>query len=913
MSTKKEIYYKFIFPNYDNLSGSDSDPFPTSDGVDQTGEVRALCRKCPERVITYDQLTAANPKPMYANGTNGWSANKKSAIKNYIDQYLKIPKYFNLRNYEDDINTQRMGMSLMVSGSPEISGDYGGYIKFNSTSDDKIVFCSVMISSGDFFYSWCLPSDVIDKSGLRDEIVTSHFHQNWYLTGNEVMLYRTIPKAAIFNHTDAITIEHNPSSSDYITDPDYPGYPYSNLLACTDSYVNPVIFSEKRVFVQHFFNDYFLYGRHTTLDRNGDPCAVDNYSLINEDLKRDFVELEATRRILYYYDSTRLRNPDNGELIEITSTSDIPILLDPASNPVVPSDVDQNGYNWWRDSLSASTPSFNVPISIYMYNSGNNTWEERTVYTTPENAENNCSKLRNWSKKIAKHLSENIDKLGKNTRISYEPPDIYRTDRGGCPPLQIPYNLLRYSLNDRPPFTDCETVLVMWVATPYYDSNHNLVTPYNISDSDPDRVKKLHDLGWEQYAIPISCRCCFKNPSDRDHGSRHVHNRFLIDYPNKWNYYYTYNSESTAEGSAKNDIINVDASILDYKYHTRRSEMYRTDDEEDTKFKEVLYLQDLIRYSNDYIIAYQNTDSFYYNKGFDIQGYLFKNYSSDFAKLYVSKTYLRPSLNDGHTNTQTSGISMNQQGQFYYIRVNKTDSGGSNVFDINTNGYSSNNRRICICEPGTTDVFKPSDRIYRLNINNEKWIYNASDFIAPTTKVNILGEEKDFGFDDMSYHQTYGYNDWFIYDSYLIALFKKPSGITTLTKQLTLTGHTSLYNDLGNWNNIYISSLGVTQYNPVLVDAVFHGGSQTTIYPLGILDNHIKLDGITYGSTTNNKIVVGFANMLDYLQEGLYHFKFINNEYRPVKTELLDHSSSSPGPVDTPTSYTCTAYVMNYS
>ena len=901
MSTKKEIYYKFIFPNYDSLSGSDSDSFPTMDGSDsnsfptwdgdgQEGEVRALCRICPGRVITYDQLTATNPKPMYANGTNGWSVDKKTAIKNYIDKYLKIPKYFDLRNYEDTVSTQRLGMSLMVSDSPEVGGDYSHYTKFDF--DGKTIYCAVMISSGDFFYNFCLPDEVIEKSGLADEVVKPvqykgasggktpllRFHSNWCFnitergqfmsalnvqTGQEKRIFVQHYFEDNFNY-GAQNKKNTFYYFNFISDSTGTTYsPTDSNLHCKDilgKYTDELgveyTGSNKNFPLDEYVDHYYINDdipanrvtRHTYTSHVANSIAwkgIEHSSNYNEDLKRDFIALEVTRRILYYYNGEQLMY--NNVVRDIHPTSDIPRIIGNATG---------------KDTvLSYEPPAEYINKEYYYY-------------------------YNNYSKT-----------------------DILSVRAMGTPPLQIPYNLLRYALNDKPPVTDCETVLVIWVATHYYDSNHNLVTPDNISDSDPDKVKKLHDLGWEQYAIPISCRCCFNNKNDRDNGSKHIHNRFLIDYPNKWDYYYTYNGDTT---NPANTVFNIAASDLTYRFHTRRAEMYDSNDtNEDTKFKEVLYLQDLIRYSNDYIIAYQNTA--YYNKGFDIQGYLFKNYSSDFAKLYVSKTFVKPSLNDGHTISNATGISMNQQGQFYYIRVNKTDSQGNNVFDINTNGYSSSNRRICICEPNTTNVFKPSDRIYRLNIENEKWVYNASNFIEPTTKVSILGEVKDFGFDDMSYHQEYGYNDWFIYDSYLIALFKKPSSITTLTKQLTLTGHTSLYNDLGGWENLYISSLGVTQYNPVLVDAVLLGGGQTTIYPLGILDNHIQLDGTTYGSTANNKIVVGFANMLDYLQEDLYHFKFINNEYRPVKTALLDYSGSSPGPVDTPTSYTCTAYVMNYS
>ncbi len=985
MSTKKEIYYKFIFPNYDSLSGSDSDSFPTDDGVDQTGEVRALCRKCPERVITYDQLTATNTKPMYTNGTNGWSADKKNTIKNYIDEYLKIPKYFNLRNYWDTYKCQEGGMSLMVSGSPEIGGEYSHYTKFKV--GDKVVYCAVMISSGDFFYNFCLPEEVIEKSALRDEIVRSRFHSNWYFNNNERVTYNNTHYGIVKKLSTDYPKQYHVSGNNRVeyTEEEYinAGYPEGRGYT---SAMNPHFGQEKRIFVQHYFAypgfnyiyqgtaksyinfrdssgnvykssdvyyrdrngviynqinyfdqsgavipdisnvnyitetvinannsqiicdvqtiptdgtcGYFLISDNTELTRYkysyqknlvhsrkvgntthyfiklASPLPtgeteldvdlyfnVEEYKELDEDLKRDFIDLEITRRILYYNNEYPSKLKYNGNSVDIIPTGDIPII----NNPV--------GINY-NNGPSQDLLEFMSKV------------KGDPTYLAP--------------------LHPNDS--GTNTKLSYEPPEVYNASTG-VPPLQIPYNLLRYTLNDRPPFTDCETVLVMWVANSDPLAKDSNGTTDVIPDGD---IAGLHNLNWQQYAIPISCRCCFKNPDDRDHGSRHIHNRFLIDYPKKWDYYYTYNGN---HDNPANDVFNISATKINYRFHTRRAEAYDSNSIDDgTKFKEILYLQDLIRYSNDYIIAYQNSDAFYYNKGFDIQGYLFKNYSSDFAKLYVSKTFVSPSLNDGHIESGATGVSMNQQGQFYYIRVNKTDRQGNNVFDINTNGYSSSNRRICICKPNTVDAFKPSDKIYRLNINNEKWIYNASNFIKPTTKVSILGEEKDFGFDDISYHQTYGYNDWFIYDSYLIALFKKPNNINTLTKRLTLTDHISLYNDLGKWENIYISSLGVTQYNPVLVDATFFGGSQTTIYPLGILDNHIKLDDVAYGSTTNNKIVIGFANMLDYLQEDLYHFKFINNEYKPVKTELLNHSSSSPGPIDSviEDGFTCTAYVMSY-
>ena len=125
----------------------------------------------------------------------------------------------------------------------------------------------------------------------------------------------------------------------------------------------------------------------------------------------------------------------------------------------------------------------------------------------------------------------------------------------------------------------------------------------------------------------------------------------------------------------------------------------------------------------------------------------------------------------------------------------------------------------------------------------------------------------------------------------------------------------SLYNALGSWDDIYISSLGVTRYNPVLIDAIFHGGQGNTIYSIGVLDNHIRLNGKTYGSDMSNdirKIVIGFANMLDYHIEDLYHFKYNGSTYQHVKTtfDLATHEYKdeilSSAPI-------CSVYMMDYS
>lgn len=867
MSTKKEIYYRFIFPDYNSLSGSDSDPIPTSDGTSQIGEVRSLCRACPSRVITYDQLAASTPITMYANS---WSAAKRASIKKYIDEYLKIPKYFNLRNYWDANACQEGGMSLMISDSPEVGGDQLPYTKFSI--DDKIIYCAVIVSSGDFFYNFCLPDEVIEKSGLRDKIVTEQFHSNWFISTDDQLIQRTVPRAILFNNSDYVYCNKGKTTYSYIYDPNYPKYPYDGLMKFySPKDVNPIVDTEKRVFVQKYFSDFFQYGLQ------GGGTQVTEYANFSEDLKRDFIALEATRRILYYNSDTTLKNPNN-EIVKITSTSDIPII-DTSISPKMQDGVAQ-GFAWWRDAAGGD---YITPIQINKYNDNINKWEEVTVYTKSNYAANNCAVLRKMSKLVTTQLINNIDELGKNTATSYEPPDVYRTDEHGCPPLQIPYNLLRYAMNDRPPFTDCETVLVMWVA-----------------DKDPmstdiKTVADLHNCNFEQYAVPISVRCCSTDSID------HIHDRFLVDYPRKWSIIY----------KDSNRGVDTNKSRLAYRYHTRRAES--------TTFPEVMYLQDLAYCSNDYILVYQNSS--YISNGFDIQGYILKNYIDSFEKLYVLKTYCTP---DPPGTGNGNAASNNQNGQLYYIRVNEKDSANNKVFDVNTTDYNAtSNRRICICEPGSTTIFKPSDKIYRKDIKGNMW--HPTSTVAPSRDVSVLGVTRHWNLDDVNYHETYGYNDWRIDDKSFITFFNanyKVNNNPVFTRlencELELVNSQSLYSILGNeddrWDDIYISSLGVTRFNPVLIDAIFHGGQGNTIYSIGVLDNHIKLNGKTYGSSTSNdirKIVVGFANMLDFHIEDLYHFKYINNEYKSVKT-TFNSTTWKENTVENTSLPICTAYVVDY-
>lgn len=660
---KIEIYYKFILPKYSKLSINDDNTafIPDSDGDSQLGEVRALCNTCPSRVITYDQLDIKNKLdgPTEWSDSTIWPSDKKNEIKHYVDDYLSIPKYFDLRNYWDDQPCQQGGMSLMVSHSPEIGFTSTDWTKFSSTYNGvtKYVYCSLMISSGDFFYSFNLPEEAILKSGLRDEIVANKFHNNWFITNNDIYIRRAVPRAIHFNNSDYIYYRDDPSSHAYIPDSNYPGYPYSDLFSLNSpSPENPLSGHEKRVFDQHYFSDHYQYGlQYSTV-----PAT--KYSDFKEDLKRDFIELEVTRRILYYYDGVNLKNPDNGNLIAITGTNDIPILVDKVDYP---SDIPQ-GYLWWSSipSHNDEIPNLNMetPIQINSYVDGE--WKEVTVYTSESYAANNCQLLRDYSKRITKTLLEGRGRIGKYTKVSYEPPDIYRTDKGGCPPLQIPYNLLRYTLNDRPPFSDCETVLVMWVANG---------DPKDVEDGD---IEALHNLDWQQYAIPISVRCCFKDVSND--GDKYSHDRFLVSYPH---------------------VIDSVTPSSEYKYHFRQNSSYVKD-----YFGEALYLQSLIEHSRDNIIACRNMA--YDSNSFSIQRYLFLHCSEENKKDALKALYIRK---------QPKSVLYNQQTQIYYLFVPKE------LYEVNTD------LPACISDPIDSSALKPAQLDYFRQEKFSKWDFDGDN------------------------------------------------------------------------------------------------------------------------------------------------------------------------------------------
>lgn len=763
MSNKTEIYYKFIFPTYDSLSGSDSDPIPTSDGVDQIGEVRALCDTCPDRVITYDRL---NP-----------------TLKSYVDAWVSIPKYFNLRNYWDANPCQEGGMSLIVSHTPENLGN--PWTKF--TVGSKTIYCSLVVSSGDFFYGFTLPDEVIEKSGLREVIVKPtqyvgnggntpllRFHSNWCLNTKE-------------RYKD----DYN-----------------SKLRAQTGQ--------EKRVFVQHYFNNGFNYGGQNLapfyyvnfLDgKTGtvyDPLGANihckditgsykdeygyTYTGSNKNLPpKDCVEY-------YYVDD----NESNHLTVQAYNSTDFANLPDDVKGKTQAMRIVEHADDYAED-LKKDFIDLEATRRILFFNEDDPT---ATLTLKYNGSVRNIHPTRDIP-----HIVGGT-KTGTDTVLSYELPDEYlnkgytytynsysldstlSVDTIGTPPLQIPYNLLRYCLNDRPPFSDCETVLVMWVAND---------DPNNVADGD---VEALHSLDWQQYAIPISVRCCFKDDTYNT-------DRFLVLYPH---------GETT---QATNE----------YAFHFRRSAKYKKD-----LFREALFLQDLVRYSNDYIISFRNT-SYSYNStsGFDIQRHLFSNSLAAFKELYVRKAY--------------ETVANNRENQFYYVKVDKK------YYDINTSNTSLS---VCFVKPGA----EPAEQLM-------------------PSEVLVSSNYKDWDLDN---------NDWYIRDDWFIALFDKdgfstPSGTLTLVKAETLKNTLNeIAADDNGWNDIYLSSFGISPYNQTNRDFLKLAGGfrgSMLMLPLDVLDGHIKLGNIEYGSKINNTVVVGFKNVFDYTDDGYHHFKYdsLTNSY----------------------------------
>ncbi len=984
---RSEVYYKFIFPDYNNLSNNGNNFVLNSDGVDQKGEVRALCNECPSRVITYDQLTSANPVSMYTNGTNDWTSEKKDTIKKFVDYWKDLPKYFSLRNYWDHDPPQTGGMSLIVSHSPEVGLTSTMWTKFDSndiqnySGERKIVYCSLMISSGDFYYSFTLPEEVISKSNLRNKIVHEHFHSSWYMSatwkyfmfkvsaalkkafdtsastypigkgitkqspaGNSerrvfTQSYFDIPgcqygdQAGTFGYAywedsdgNTYTVSEicykETASSEAIayddSEPIIPDISSATYKTISDTYLNANLGERKlqiipadnnrgyfkkistttstgsttfeadtntpliRYKISYSTDDAKKYGSQdtttATFTLNGSTktrtvkrvFAIEEASQFSEDLKHDFIDLEATRRILYYDDthnsSTQLKYINNNitNYISITPIKDIP--------KVVPAIPDTGGgqanivnYIAWN-TLNPNNSSYSITHAKAVLDLLKNSGIEFTY--------------------------SSMGYSSINTKISYEPPDEYKANTG-CPPLQIPYNLLRYCLNDRPPFTDCETVLVMWVANG---------DPNNISDSDPQKLKKLHALDWQQYAIPISMRCCFKDTTKKDTCTssqnngphKHIHDRFFISYPFYQSVPYTYASDGNT-------------NMLKYQFYIRANERYNKNKLD----KESLFVKDLIDYSQDYIVSFHKTD---YKDGslstnnssfFDIQKFLFKKLGTC-ASLYVRKKY----YNVSSSYAALSYRKFAAQVSYLYIP--------NNLYKI-------------------TDDF--SDEAYILNKNN-----NAK-FIPSQAKVDQSSNYYFSGSQFSNWNPAYE-NFWepindtkicAVYDNYFVAIFNKTNNIDTITGSISLINATSLRACLQNrassytWDNLYISTFGISPYNIYEAQCyLFNSNSDDKchVFPLGLLNNYIKITRInggntieeTYG-TSHNKVIVGFKQMYDYDYSDMYHFHYEYDSatntymYKPVRF-IYNFNASTAGNAIFDESLlpapTVTAYVMNY-
>lgn len=900
--SKKEVYYKFIFPNYNKLTGigdsrfgTDEHPVrPTSDGGnDQTGEVLSLCRACPERVITYDQLSAETPTvPMYLEAWPSSRDNERAAIKQYLDDYLAIPKYFDLRNYWDADITQAGGMSLMVFHSPEIGLTSTSWTKFSSTYNGvtKTVYCSLMISSGDFFYGFNLPDDVLSKSGLRDSIVDSRFHSNWYLTDTETVTY------------------------------------HKQYSSVTGDRLNPVTGNSS----DNYGREKLVFNKANFFDREVVPVGkkwVDLYDAVTGNIGKDSVndtitDLHTNTTDPVYTDPTNIEyNPAYGDQT-VVNIYDGDVIVGTTTKGALKIQEDANSDNTtlsFQNQFASSYPvGSKVRLNYGIYGGKNKNTGRATTHTYSDIREDlkkdfidlevtrrilhygeydfSTTQLKNYKDPLDSSTTiyneiPITSGSGKDTVLSFEPPQEY-IDR---PPLQIPYNLLRYSLNDRAPFGDCETVLVMWVA-------NNTSTPAN---GDPDNVADgdvaaLHDLDWQQYAIPLSVRCCFKDVSS---SNMYCNKRFLVSYP------------------YLNKLSNVTPNMT-YRFHLRRTTAYNNDASDDVKFKEVLYLQDLIDYSSNYVIVLQVKDCI---KGFDIQHYLLENYAAAFKKLYVRKTYKSHFVVDEETGQRVNTVlSNNQQNQFYYVRVNQRDSQNNNVFLINTNGYDNNNPRICICEPVANSVtaLDPRTIITRTQTSSDPDMFNG--------EVTIIDQHRNWDFDDVTYYQKYGFNDFYIDDKSFIALFDASYkvGGNNIFKRLenciiTLAHSYNgvslkqfLYDanhDQGDWSDLYISSLGISPKDVVNAESLFYTGNGVIHFSLGLLDNYLILNDVQYGSSTNGKVIVGFDRLFDYKYEGAYHFRY-NEEsggYDPVKTVYdCTNKTISYLPLSANESYVGTAYYV---
>jgi hypothetical protein len=429
-----------------------------------------------------------------------------------------------------------------------------------------------------------------------------------------------------------------------------------------------------------------------------------------------------------------------------------------------------------------------------------------------------------------------VSGTGFNTAISYYPPQEYITN----PPMPIKrYDLLRAALCDVDPYGDCETVLIMWVANS---------DPSDISDGN---VLALRNLQWRQYAIPISVRCCVKD----DSGSfTYSNKRFMLSYPHM----YDPSSEST-----------TDEFPYTWRFHIKRNSKYDNTVDDSVKFKEALYLPDLINYSHDYVVTYQNINTVS-SDPFDIQKYIIQKCDASFKALYIKKDFI--------SKTMTKN-------QCYYMRVDES------LYGKNT-GLS-----ICFTEKNSPNtIFKPSNHL----------LYE--DY----SKIWYLAEDKWLNDGGVTAANRAIKNFWFI------ALFDanyKSSGTNVFS---TVTGSLSFKSGLKShlislqpsftWDDIYISSFGISPTRNFGDTDYLLDGISEDVTQLGFLDSYINIGGIDYGKSTG-KVVVGFKDVFDYKHNDSNHFKYIGGEYRLVK---CNEFSSNEYDVVPASDNSYTAYIMNY-
>lgn len=927
-----EVYYKFIFPNYNKLSGTGKSKFgtdqfpvlPTNDGDTQEGEVLSLCRACPDNVITYDQLADNPDTPVSIYNNTNWPLSKKREIRSYVDQWKDIPKYFNLRNYWDHDPPQEGGMSLMVSHSPEVGLTSTPWTKFTA-SNGKVVYCSLMVSSGDFFYSYCLPDEVIAKSGLKNVIINERFHKNWWTTAIEKSNYWRY-------YSTAVGSTRNPPQGDQGS-----------------------LFGEKRVFVQHYFlDDYVVKLGYKVKTYTGDdglehskvvPLHIDAtdsiYTDPNDPAYTDPTDENYTNGIFPYVDDPP--GTKNGKTaqqkIADASDADTRILnfqnnyvfttgwnnleYKPEHVPAVegdhvslPYNCGQNADTGKLEDLKYDFINLEATRRILYYHNGTqlkyNNDSVRDIHPTSD---------------IPRYISSS----GKTTVLSYEPPDEYLDSDyiynggtvRGTPPLKIKYNLLRYAMNDRPPFTDCETVLVMWVA--------NKGDPANVPDGD---VEGLHNLVWEQYAIPISVRCCYKGlPSSvtEDNGvvKKHCNKRFLVSYP-------TYQSKTGTIYGGKSTGSITKSSTCPFHFHF--NEAY-----EKNIYKDALFAKDLVDYSQDYVVslhirggAFIDGDNF-----FDTQKYLFKTFNAQYSEgcsaLYVRKKYLTDDYIKVNADTPYDTTKWvwsqtvvplsyrNTVCQAYYIYVPER----LYTIDINSTPYIRDRSGAAFTPTTAKDT---DNQLYFRRKNFEKWDFayiNGWGPVrhksgAPTDHIDSTDPEHPTPI------QPNAVEECAVYDTWFIALFDASKLIIDkVTGGLSIVDAAGLYSYLNikipprsdanawdNWDDLYITSFGISPYNICEDESYMYLPSKNSdaghIYPLGLLNNHVQIGNTVYGTdSVTGKVIVGFKQMYDYKYEDLYHFRYENGEYKPVR--VIYNAQSNTYLSETLTNPVVTAYVMNYS